>query len=88
MYIVAKHTKVLRDPKNKDRSESAYMDNESLHITKNLKKKDITEASVILDVATQTVVKNRFSERPFDELFSYFLTHYKDYINKWVQAQR
>jgi hypothetical protein len=83
MYMIVKHIKVLRDPKN---PQQGFMDNESFHITKNPKKKDYEEASIILDVANQKIVKNRFSERSFDDLFKYMGTHYEEYINKWLRA--
>jgi hypothetical protein len=83
MYMIVKHIKVLRDPRN---PQQGFMDNESFHITKNPKKKDYEEASIILDVANQKIIKNRFSERSFDDLFKYMSTHYEEYINKWLRA--
>ena len=83
MFMVAKHQQVLRNPKN---HKEGFMNNESFHIVKNLKTKDYAEASIILDVANQKIIKNRFSERNFDELFKYFSTHYSEYINKWLIA--
>jgi hypothetical protein len=88
MFLVSRHTKALRNPKSPFRGENAFMDNEAVVITKNLKNKDYSEASVILDVAEQKVIKNRFTERPFDELWTYFLKHYGDYINQWLTSQR
>ena len=82
--MVVKHMKVLKDPHN---PQMGFMDNESFHITKNPKKKDYEEASIILDVGNQRVVKNRFSERSFEDLLKYMSTHYADYINKWINAQ-
>jgi hypothetical protein len=84
MYMIIKHIKVLKDPK---KPAQGFMDNESFHITKNPKKRDYEEASIILDVANQKIVKNRFSERSFDDLFKYMSTHYSEYINKWINAQ-
>ena len=88
MFLVARHTQSLRDPMSSDRSPKAYMDNEAVVITKNLKTKDYAEASVILDIAQQKVVKNRFSERPFSELWAYFIQHYGQYINQWLTSQK
>jgi hypothetical protein len=82
MYFVIKHQQVLRNPKN---PKEGTMNNESFYIVKNPKKKDLTEASIILDVANQKIVKNRFSDRTFDELFKYSAAHYSNYINEWVR---
>ena len=84
MYMIVKHIKVLKDPK---KPNLGFMDNESFHITKNPKKKDYEEASIILDVANQKIIKNRFTERSFADLFGNLSKHYSDYINKWINAQ-
>lgn len=84
MFMVARHIQVLRNPKN---PKEGFMNNESFVITKNLKNKDYQEASIILDVANQKIIKNRFSERTFNDMFEYFSTHYSDYINKWLNGQ-
>ena len=83
MFFVIKHQQVLRNPKN---HKEGFMNNESFHITKNLSKRDNTEASIILDVANQKIVKNRFQERTFEELFRYAATHYSNYINEWTRT--
>lgn len=83
MFMVVKHIKVLRNP---NKPQEGFMDNESFHITKNVKKKDLTEASIILDVPNQKIIKNRFSERTFDDLFKYMSEHYSDYINNWLRS--
>jgi hypothetical protein len=83
MFFVIKHHQVLRNPKN---HKEGFVNNESFHITKNLSKRDNTEASVILDIANQKIIKNRFEDRTFEELFKYAAMHYADYINKWTQT--
>lgn len=83
MFLLAKHISVA--PKNpSDKTKT----NEIFGICKNLKNSDYSEASIIIDVAKQKIIKNRFTERSFDELYAYFMTHYKDQINKWLNAQK
>lgn len=84
MFLVARYTDVLR---NKKKPQEGFRHDESIVITKNLKSRDKSEASVILDVSNRTVVKNRFNERPFEELWSYYVQHYGDYINQWLKSQ-
>ena len=85
MFLVARYTEVL---KNVKRPTDGFQNNESIVITKNLKDRDLSEASVILDVKNNKVIKNRYNDRPFDELWIYYVTHYGEYINKWINAQR
>lgn len=85
MFLVARYTEVL---KNVKRPSDGFQNNESIVITKNLKDRDLSEASVILDVKNNRVIKNRYNDRPFDELWIYYVTHYGEYINKWIYAQR
>jgi len=94
MFIVAKYPQTLRNPKDSSKTaigknHSAWQNNEEVKCVKNLKTKDQTEASVILDVANERVLKNRFNENmDFEELYKYYLEHYSDYINSWINAQR
>jgi hypothetical protein len=85
MFLVARYTEVL---KNVKRPADGFQNNESIVITKNLKDRDLSEASVILDVKNNKVIKNRYNDRPFDELWIYYVTHYGEYINKWINVQR
>lgn len=87
MFLIARYVQVLKDVKSKDRTPDAYMNNELVVIAKKVKSKDLTEASIILDIANKKVIKNRFNENSFDELWQYYLTHYSQYINQWVVAQ-
>ena len=84
MFLVARYTETLKD---KQRQSEGLQHNESVVITKNLKTRDYSEASVILDVANSKVIKNRFNDRPFEELWMYYITYYGEYINKWINAQ-
>ena len=84
MFLVATHKQLLRNPKN---PKEGFMTNEYIRVDKKLKNKDYTEASIILDVAQQKVLKNRFSEREFPELYAYFISHYGDQINQWINDQ-
>ena len=94
MFIVARYPQTLKNPNMSHRSgvgsnPAAWQHNEEVICRKSLRPKDQTEASVILDVANQKVIKNRFNENnDFEELYKYYLTHYADYINKWVNTQR
>jgi hypothetical protein len=82
LFMIARHTEVLRN--TKDHSKG-FMTNEAFSMSGNLKKKDYAEASIILDIANQKIVKSRFPERSFEDLFKYFTTHYSKYINTWLK---
>jgi len=84
MFFIATHITVMRNPK---KPSEGTMTNELFSVSKKVKNKEMSEASIIIDVAEQKVIKNRFTERTFDELFAYFMTHYKEQINKWLNAQ-
>jgi len=92
-YIVAKYPQTLRNPKMSHQpglatNHAAWQNNEEVKCSKNLKTRDLTEASVILDVAQQKVVKDRFdSGRGFTELYEYYMSNYADYINSWLNVQ-
>ena len=84
MFIVAKYPQSLRNGK-----QNEWQNNEEVKCVRNLKTRDLTEASVVLDVANEKVVKNRFNDNnDFKELYGYYLTHYADYINRWVTGNR
>ena len=85
MFLIAKHIQSPRNPKN---PAEGFKTDEIFAVAKNVKNREYSEASIILDVAKQKIVKNRYTERSFDELFAYFMTHYKDQINKWLDAQK
>jgi hypothetical protein len=84
MFLIARHTQTVRNPKN---PKQGMMTNESFHVADKVKNKDLSEASIILDVANQKVIKNRFPDRSFDDLFLYFMSHYKDHIQKWLDGR-
>jgi len=86
LYLVACY--YLRPKTNRVRTEQAgWMQkpdtvsyNEQVILTKNLKKRDITSAQVILDMVKKTVVKNSFVKgRSFDDLFLYYYGNYPQY---------
>jgi len=85
MFFVVNHYKVLKNNKN---PKEGYSTNEAFKVTKNLKTKDYTDASIILDIGKEEIVKNRFPDRTYTELFSYLMNHYKDHIQKWLDAQK
>ncbi len=84
LFAVVRYSETLKDKKNHTKG---FQHNEAFALTKNLKQRDYGEAAVILDVANSKVIKNRFNERPFEELWQYYIHHYGDYINKWLRAQ-
>jgi len=84
MFFIAKHIQVMRNPQ---KPAEGTMTNEFFAVSKKIKNREYSEASIIIDVAEQKVIKNRYTERSFEELFSYFMTHYKEQINKWLNAQ-
>jgi hypothetical protein len=94
MFIVAKYLQTLRNPHDANKQDigkkhSAWQNNEEVYCRRNLKPRDLAEAAVIIDVRNQKVLKNRFGDNhDFAELYKYYLTHYADYINHWVNEQR
>jgi hypothetical protein len=94
MYIIARHLQTIRNPKISHRpaigkNHAAWQNNEEVCCRRSLKSRDLTEASVILDVRRQKVIKNRLGDnQDFVELQKYFFTHYADYINAWINEQR
>ena len=84
MYIVAVHSQLLKNNKN---PSEGFITNEHIRIDKKLKSKDYANASIILDVANQKVIKNRFTDRSFEELYAYFIHHNANQINKWIDDQ-
>lgn len=93
MFIIARYPQTLRNPRDASKAgigsnHAAWQNNEEVICRKSIRPKDQIEASVILDVANQRVVKNRFNENTnFDELYKYFLEHYADYIDRWIKLQ-
>jgi hypothetical protein len=86
-YIVATYLEVPKET-HKLIKKPAMQTNETLRCTHKLTKRDQTYSSVILDVANQRVVKNRFSEtKTFDELYQYYITNFGDYINDYLKLQ-
>lgn len=87
-FIVATYSRSLRNPRSADRSENAWQDDEKIECCKNVKGSKLTQASVVLDVTNQRVIKNRFDNgRGFAELYAYYLESNADYINQWLQTQ-
>lgn len=87
-FIVATYSRSLRNPQSADRSDSAWQDNEKVECRKSVSGNRLTSASVVLDVANQRVIKNRFDNgRDFEELYAYYLERYADYINEWLEVQ-
>jgi hypothetical protein len=90
--MVATHTQTIRDKRMSSKpgigkDVNAWQQNEAFRCAKNLKSRDYTEAGIILDVAQKKVVKNRYGNQNFDELYAYFLDNYTDYIDTWLKKQ-
>jgi hypothetical protein len=84
LFAVVRYSETLKDKKNR---KQGFQHNEAFALTKNLKQRDYEEAAVILDVVNSKVIKNRFNERPFEELWQYYIHHYGGYINQWLRSQ-
>jgi hypothetical protein len=87
IHLVAYYAIKPKDPKQT--KIAGYLSNpdnltydESINITRGLKTRDRLNASVILNLTTQQVVKNTFkSETDFPSLLSYYQEGYPKYIN-------
>lgn len=55
---------------------------ESINITRGLKPRDLTEAQVILNLNTKSVVRNSWNQgQDFETLLGYYQQNYPNYIN-------
>ena len=94
MFIVARYVQTPRNPKQSHladfgKNAAAWQNNEEVRCVKNVSSRVLTEASVVLDVAKEKVIKNRFgSDASFQDLYKYYLEHYADYIDKWIRSQQ
>ena len=91
-YLVAKYTKVLRNPRDSSKKgihavAEAWQTNEAIKVTKNLKKRDLTEGFIILDVGRAKIVKGGVEGRTFEEYWQYYATNYAEHINAWLQKE-
>jgi hypothetical protein len=84
VFAIVRYTETLKDNRN---PKMGFQHNEAFILSKNIKTKDYQEAAVILDIANEKVVKNRFNDRPFNEVWTYYIQHYGDYINQWFRNQ-
>ena len=86
IYLVANYVTKPRDPKKthipgymKDPANHQY--DEQVHVSTNLRTKDITNSKVIMNLSDKVVEKNSFnSNKDFNELFKYFFKGYHKYI--------
>lgn len=61
--------------------ENVYYD-EMVNITRGLKDKIRSDAKIVLNLSTRSVVKNVWQQdKTWDELFTYFHEGYSEYIN-------
>ena len=87
IHLIAYYAIKPKDPKQT--KVAGYLSNpdnlsydESINITRGLKIRDQLNAGVILNLTTQTVVKNKFkSEADFPSLLAYYQEGYPKYIN-------
>ena len=81
-----------KDPKRT--KEPGYMTNtdniefdESINITRGLKKRDELGAKVILDLTNQVVKKNTFNDNlDFPSILAHYQEGYPNYINKIIEV--
>lgn len=87
IFLVAYYSTKPRDPKKthiagylKD-PNNTVMD-ESINITRGLRTRDEINASVILNLSEQVVIKNRFNDnKDFPSLLAHFQEGYPKYLN-------
>jgi len=87
IYLVAFYTLKPRDPgMTKVRGymsnpENVYYD-EMVNITRGLKDRILSDAKIVLNLSTKSVVKNVWQQdKSWDDLFAYFHEGYSEYIN-------
>ncbi len=90
IFLVAYYSTKPRDPKKthiagylKD-PNNTIMD-ESINITRGLRTRDEINASVILNLSEQQVIKNRFNDnKDFPSLLAHFQEGYPKYLNTLI----
>lgn len=92
VYLVAFYS---CKPKNKSvkTTVKGWMDNpdnvawdEQINITVNLKKKDLAESKVILNLKDRSVYRNSWkSDKGFEELFQHYYNGYQKYLDTVIQ---
>lgn len=90
LYLLAFYSTKPRDPKKthiagylKDPNNTIL--DESINITKGLRTRDQINASVILNLSEQQVIKNKFNDnRDFPSLLAHFQEGYPRYINPLI----
>ena len=91
-FFIVNHIKTIKNPKlssksNIGKDDSAWQQNEKFRCAKNIRRNDLSEAGIILDVTNQKVIKNRYGNQNFTELYQHFVENYGDYINEWLKNQ-
>ena len=97
MFLLCRYLKRPRDPKRTH--EKGYMSNkenyawdEVLGMSRNIKKRDITEYNVILNILEKEIVKCSFpagakiDNADFDSVFGYFYNNYRDRFDRMFAA--
>lgn len=68
-----------------DQNNVSY--DEQVAVTHNLRRRDESMASIILDLVNKKIVKNRWqSGRTFDELFDYYAKNYPQHTTELVKS--
>jgi hypothetical protein len=79
-YIKKPREHVLTQQAGWSRNDASYQYDERVEFARNLKKRDVSTAGVILDLRNKSVFKNSFNpaQRDFVTLFKYFLEGYPE----------
>ena len=88
-YLVITHMYKPRQPKMTHFKDYMSMDvnrviDEQAEFITSLKNRHIVSASVILDLANQKLVKNRFDGKTYEELYEHFYAVYKDRVDLFL----
>lgn len=86
-FMIVKHVQRVRDPRKPANSSGNVQNDEIFNCATKVKKSDLVQASFIIDVANQSIVKSRFADATFESLYTYCLKNYTDYIDQWLRLQ-
>lgn len=90
LHLVAYYYRKPKDPKKTSvpgyfKDPNNLVMDETINITRGLKIKDRVDATVILDLTAQQVVKNGFNDsRDFPSLLAYYQENYPKYLNPLI----
>lgn len=89
-YLVITHMHKPRQPKMTHLKDYMSMEvnrviDEQAEFVTSLKNRHIVNASVIIDLVNQKLVKNRFDEKTYEELYEHFYAAYKDRVDLFLK---